>query len=169
MLEAKKRGVLLDIGHGMGGFSWTVAEIAIREGIWPDTISTDHHTDSVNGPAYDLPTVMSKMLHLGMPLYDVIRATTITPASVARQEHVFGSLSPGLSADVAVLRVQDCDVELEDCQMQVRRVTKRLVPVAVWREGERVSVSVVDEWPNRSKEYVRKQRSERDMLLVKDN
>lgn len=166
---ARERGVLLDIGHGMGGFSWKVAETAAKAGIWPDTISTDHHTESVNGPAYDLPTVMTKLLHLGMPLCDVIKAVTSTPASAVNQQHLLGSLSPGSVADVTVLQLQDCDVMLEDCQMFMRRVTKRLVPIATWLGGERVEIREPwCEWPNRSEEYIKHQSQERDILVVKD-
>ena len=65
VIEAKKRGVLFDVGHGQGSFGWTVAEICARNQFYPDTISTDLHSGNHIGPAYDLPTVMSKFLHLG--------------------------------------------------------------------------------------------------------
>lgn len=68
VLKARQRGVLFDVGHGAGSFSWTVAEICAREGFWPDIISSDLHVESVESPAYDLLTVMTKMLHVGMPL-----------------------------------------------------------------------------------------------------
>ena len=96
VLEAKKRGVYFDIGHGQGSFSWTVAEVCAEQGFWPDAISTDLHSGNIHGPAYDLPTVMSRFLHLGMPLYDVVRAVTVTPATVIRKEHLIGSLSSGM-------------------------------------------------------------------------
>lgn len=163
--SARERGVYLDIGHGMGAFNWTVAELS---GLWPDTISTDMHTDSMNGPAYDLPTVMTKMLHLGMPLFDVIKATTATPASIIKRQQLIGSLSPGLSADVTVLELRDCDVMLEDCQMQMRRVTRRLVPIAAWKGGERVEISEPwSEWPNTNKVYLKQQEREKELLIVK--
>ena len=95
VLEAKKRGVYFDIGHGQGSFSWTVAELCAEQGFWPDAISTDLHSGNIHGPAYDLPTVMSRFLYLGMPLYDVVRAVTVTPATVIRKEHLIGSLSSG--------------------------------------------------------------------------
>ena len=165
---AKARGVCFDIGHGMGGFSWKVAEIAIKSGAWPDTISTDLHTESTNGPAYDLPTVMTKMLHLGMPLYEVIKAVTITPATIVNCQHQFGTLSPGSLADITVLKLQTCDTMLEDCQMAMRRVTKRLIPIAAWRKGETVEIKELHkEWPNTTKEYISLQSSERDILVVK--
>ena len=165
---AKSRGVCLDIGHGMGGFSWKVAEIAIKSGAWPDTISTDLHTESTNGPAYDLPTVMTKMLHLGMPLYEVIKAVTSTPATIVNCLDEFGTLSVGSWADITVLKLQSCDTMLEDCQMAMRRVTKRLIPVATWRKGETAEIKELHkEWPKTSEEYISLQSRERDILVVK--
>lgn len=167
--HAKERGVFLDIGHGMGGFSWKVAEIAIESQAWPDTISTDLHTESNNGPAYDLPTVMTKMLCLGMPLYEVIKAVTVTPATIVKRQKELGTLSPGSVADITILKLQHCDVMLEDCQMVMRRVTERLIPIATWREGQRVEIKEVHkEWPNSSEEYIHLQSKERTILLVKD-
>ena len=60
--------LFFDIGHGMGAFNWTVGEICASESFWPDVISTDIHCFTHEGPAYDMPTVMSKLLHIGMPL-----------------------------------------------------------------------------------------------------
>ena len=65
IISAQKRGVYFDIGHGQQSFSWTVAEISSRQGFWPDMIGTDIHIGNFDGPAYDLPTVLSKFLHLG--------------------------------------------------------------------------------------------------------
>jgi dihydroorotase len=61
VFNARKRGVLFDLGHGRGSFNWTVAEICAKSSFWPDTLSTDLHTECQDGPAYDLPTVMSKV------------------------------------------------------------------------------------------------------------
>ena len=66
--EAHKRGVIMDIGHGAGSFNWTVAEQCWAEGLRPTTISTDIWTSTNVGPCYDLPTCMTKMLAVGMPL-----------------------------------------------------------------------------------------------------
>lgn len=81
------------MGHGQGSFSWTVAEICAKEGFWPDIISSDLHVESVHGPAYDLLTVMSKMLHVGMPLIDIIKSVTMTPAAAIGRSDLIGSLS----------------------------------------------------------------------------
>ena len=75
-----------------GSFGWSVAEACVKEGFWPDLISTDLHTQSMEGPAYDLPTVMTKMLHLGMPLGEVIAAVTSKPAAAIGKSKEIGSL-----------------------------------------------------------------------------
>ena len=75
-----------------GSFGWSVAEACVKEGFWPDLISTDLHTQSMEGPAYDLPTVMTKMLHLGMPLDEVIAAVTSKPAAAIGKSKEIGSL-----------------------------------------------------------------------------
>ena len=166
--EARKRGVWLDIGHGMGAFIWAVAEIAGREGVWPDTISTDLHTMSLSGPAYDLATIMTKLLHVGMPLYEIIKAVTQTPARIINRENMIGSLSPGMVGDVTVLKMVDCDVMLEDCRMQMRHVTTRLVPMATWLGGERIDIKELNsEWPNKGRDLADKQL-EQGLLLVKE-
>ncbi|MBM3814528.1 MAG: amidohydrolase/deacetylase family metallohydrolase [Acidimicrobiia bacterium] len=103
--EARKRGVRFDVGHGGGSFVLRNAAAAISQGFYPDTISTDLHTGSMNAAMIDMPTTMSKCLVLGMPLKDVIRASTWTPAqSIQRTE--LGHLSAGAGADVAVWNLQ---------------------------------------------------------------
>lgn len=158
VVASRERGVIHDIGHGQGSFSWSVGELCAKQGFWPDTISSDHHKGSIAGPAYDLPTTMTRMLHLGMPLYDVIKAVTLTPALTIRKANEIGSLSPGRIADVTVLKLSDCEVMLEDCHLEMRKITQRLEPVAVWKSGERISIEDQwPEWPNRSEEYIKEQ------------
>ena len=159
VIASRERGVLHDIGHGQGSFSWECGELCEKEGFWPDTISSDHHTGSTAGPAYDLTTVMSRMLHLGMPIYDIIKAVTINPALAIKKESEIGSLSPGRDADVTVLKLSDCDVMLEDCHLEMRKMTRRFEPVAVWRKGERIDVEELwQEWPNKSDKYLEQQQ-----------
>ena len=166
VIDAKQRGVLFDIGHGQGSFCWTVAEQWIREGLFPDIISTDLHTGTCFGPAYDLPTVMTKMLSLGMSLTDVIKATTSVPAKAIKMDHLIGSLTVGHPADVTVLKLEPCDFEMEDCQSQVRRVKNRLIPVAVWKDGSPYEVKLPDKFPNM--ETIRHQAKFWSDLVVKD-
>lgn len=133
-----KKGVVLDVGHGQGSFSWEVGEFAFKEGIQPTTISSDLWSGNVNGPVYDLPTVMSKFLHLGMRLEDAFAATTSVPASVVGMKGKIGTLQPGSIADIAVFTMKEGSFSLEDCYGKTRKVRHRLVPVHVVRAGKLV-------------------------------
>ena len=165
--EARERGVLFDIGHGMGAFNWTVAEICAAMGFWPDAVSTDMHSLTCEGPGYDLPTVMSKLLHVGMPLNEVVRASTVTAAaSIGWQDRV-GTLGVGREADVAVLSLNEVDVDLEDCQGQTRRLSRRLEAEAVWRAGEPAAITRPEEWPNPVN--AEKARAGWPQLLIRDD
>ncbi len=104
LLEARKRGVKFDVGHGGGSFVLRNAAGALKNGFYPDTISSDLHTGSMNGAFMDLPALMSKLMALGLPLKEAVRATTSTPAEVIKRPEL-GHLSVGAEADVAVLRV----------------------------------------------------------------
>jgi dihydroorotase len=105
-VEARERGVLFDLGHGAGSFSWRVAEAAVSQGFRPDTISSDVNQLGIRGPVFDLPTVMSKFLHLGMSLSDVIYATTGRPAQIMGLDDQIGSLKPGYNADIALFKIK---------------------------------------------------------------
>lgn len=98
-------GVIMDIGHGTGSFSFETAEALTGAGRHPDVISTDLHQLSINGPAFDLPTCMSKFLYLGLPLRDVVEAATARPARILGIEHDVGTLRRGSRADVALFRL----------------------------------------------------------------
>ena len=76
MLEARKRGILFDVGHGSGSFWFRIAVPAIEQGFLPDTISTDIHKDSVMLPRANMITTMSKFLNIGMTLEQVIERST---------------------------------------------------------------------------------------------
>lgn len=98
-------GVIMDIGHGTGSFSFETAEALTAAGRRPDVISSDLHQLSINGPAYDLPTCMSKFLHLGLSLRDVVEAATSRPAEILGIDRDAGTLRPGSRADVALFRL----------------------------------------------------------------
>ena len=98
-------GVIMDIGHGTGSFSFETAEAMAAAGRRPDVISSDLHQLSINGPAYDLPTCMSKFLHLGLPLRDVVAAATSRPAEILGIDRDAGTLRPGTRADIALFRL----------------------------------------------------------------
>jgi dihydroorotase len=118
--DAKKRGVKFCCGHGQGAFSWTVAEIALSEGLYPDSISTDLHMGCINGPAYDQPTVMTKFLMLGMPLANVIHASTLGAAETIGWGDTIGTLGVGRAADIALFSLSPIDCMLEDVTGQLR-------------------------------------------------
>lgn len=105
MHAARKRGVVFDIGHGMGSLSFETATAMLEHGFLPDVISSDVHSLCVCGPAHDLLRCLSKFLALGMALEDVIRAATTHPArAIASTE--LGSLAPGAIGDAAVLELR---------------------------------------------------------------
>lgn len=106
LVEARKRGVKFDVGHGGGSFVLRSAAGALKNGFYPDTISSDLHTGSMNGAFMDMPALMSKLMALGLPLKEAIRASTSTPAELIKHPEL-GHLSVGAIADVALLRVME--------------------------------------------------------------
>ena len=106
VLRAQQRGILFDVGHGGGAFSFRQAVPAARQGFWPDFISTDLHTESMNAGMKDLTNVMSKFLSMGMPLKEVISRVTSKPAAVIRRP-ALGHLGVGAVADIAVFEVEE--------------------------------------------------------------
>ncbi len=103
VLAARKRGIIFDIGHGMGSFSFAVARTMLANGFLPDTISSDVHALCIEGPAFDLLTTLSKFLSLGVPLADVVRCATIAPAQALKRPDL-GTFKPGAAGDASLLR-----------------------------------------------------------------
>jgi dihydroorotase len=104
LFEAQKRGVIFDVGHGGGSFSFRQAVPAVKQGFIPDSISTDLHVTSMNAGMKDMLNVMSKFLNMGMSLDQVVRRSTWNPAREIHHEEL-GHLSVGAVADVTVLRL----------------------------------------------------------------
>src|SRR5690349_2310122 len=100
-LEAQKRGVIFDVGHGGGSFLFAQAIPAIKQGLKPNSISTDLHTGSMNGGMKDMLNVMSKLLNIGLNLNEVITASTWNPAQIINRPEL-GNLTVGAGADVAI-------------------------------------------------------------------
>jgi dihydroorotase len=113
ILDAHERGIIFDIGHGFGGFSFKSARAMLAEGILPDVISSDVHVLCIDGPAYDVLAVMSKFMALGMSLTEVIRATTENPAKALRREGL-GTLAVGSAGDATVMELRDETMEHTD-------------------------------------------------------
>jgi dihydroorotase len=135
VLAARKRGVLFDIGHGMGSFSFKTARAMLANGFEPDTISSDVHTLCINGPAFDLVTTMSKFLCLGMGLNDVIRAATETPARAIKRLDL-GSLKPGSLGDATLIRIDEGSFDYVDVTGEHLDGKKRVSPHGMVMRGE---------------------------------
>ena len=125
--EARARGVLFDIGHGVGSFNFEAARKAMEAGFLPDTISTDIYSLNVNGPVYDLPTTMSKLLHLGMSFDDVLLCTTARPAKVIGRIQRLGTLDVGAPADIALLGIEQGQFQLVDSQKNTVMAKQKIV------------------------------------------
>jgi dihydroorotase len=136
VLAARNRGVLFDVGHGVGSFAYRVARSAIAQGFAPDTISSDLHAHNVAGPCFDQATTLSKLLHVGMDLADVIRATTATPALAVRHSDRLGALQPGREADLTGLELRTGHWALPDAAGATEVVERLLVPRLVVRAGQ---------------------------------
>jgi dihydroorotase len=118
--QARDAGIIMDIGHGAGSFSFASAETLMASGYRPDTISSDVHQESIHGPMFDMPTVLSKFLCLGMGLPDVLAAATTRPAEVLGMAGQIGTLAPGALADIALFRVQQGRFTFYDIHGQPR-------------------------------------------------
>jgi dihydroorotase len=103
--RARERGVQFDIGHGKGSFSFKTARAMLANGFYPDTISSDIHQLCIDGPVFDQVTTLSKFLCMGMPLNDVIAATTVNAATALKRPEL-GSLKPGSAGDATILSIQ---------------------------------------------------------------
>jgi len=136
MVEARKRGVLFDVGHGGGSFLWPVATKAIQQGFLPDTISTDLHSSSILMQQSDMPNVMSKMMLLGMSLEDVILRSTVNPAKEIGKYPEIGTLGAGKIADIAVLENQNGVFAFKDAWPAKKLAAHRLNCVLTIRDGK---------------------------------
>lgn len=136
--KARDRGVLFDVGHGAGSFSWRIATAAMDQGFHPDTISTDMHRSSLLVCNANMPETMSKLVACGMPLAEAVRRSTVEPAKKLGHPEL-GTLRPGALADVAVLELQEGQFGLVDnggSGNRVRQATQRLVAQMTIKAGD---------------------------------
>jgi dihydroorotase len=129
-------GVILDIGHGAGSFTFASAEAALAAGIRPQAISTDIHQVSAAGPMFDLPTCLSKFLALGTAISDVIAMATSGPARILGFSDR-GTLAPGALADIALFRMHEGHFALYD-NIGAVRVGRQLLRNVVTIVGGRM-------------------------------
>lgn len=147
VIKARGRGVLFDVGHGMGSFSWVTTRAMTSAGFWPDTISSDVHAICLHGPAWDLLRTMTKFLALGMPLDEIVASTTHRAALAIRRPDL-GTFAPGSTGDASVFIQEKKPIDLEDVLGEIVRHPERLsakgmVIGGVWRDldGDESSVS----------------------------
>lgn len=140
ILEAQKRGVLMEVGNGKVNFNFPVAEKATAAGLWPDIISSDSTPATFHqSPAmWDLPFVMSKFLLLGMPLHKVVRAVTETPAHCLGLADRIGKIALGYDADLTLCRMKEGAVHFEDSDGNHRTGECQLHVAGTIRSGELV-------------------------------
>jgi len=136
VIRARERGVLFDVGHGVGSFAYRVARPAIAQGFPPDTISSDLHAHNAGGPVFDQATTLSKLLHVGMGLDEVISATTSTPAAAIARDGKIGAVAAGREADLSVFELRSGRWALPDAAGETEVVERLLVPRLVVRAGQ---------------------------------
>ncbi len=134
--SAIDRGVIFDVGHGAGSFSWSVVESALEQNVQPQTISSDLHIYNVNGPVYDLANVITKFLHLGFSLDEALAKVTSIPAKTVLMDDQIGTLAVGAWGDAVLLELQEGKFELEDSSGEMRTATQNLIPVTVVKAGK---------------------------------
>lgn len=138
--EARNRGVLFDVGHGVASFSFKTARAMLANGFLPDTISSDVHALCIDGPAFDQVTTMSKFLCLGLDLPTVVKLSTVNAAYALKRPEL-GTLKPGSAGDATLLSVEEGSFDYEDAVGEHldghRRIVSRGVVLAGrWWHGE---------------------------------
>ncbi len=136
MVEAQRHGIIFDCAHGRSHFSFRMIEKALDQGFLPDTISTDLTTTSATrGPVWDLTTTMSKLLHFGMKLDDIVLRATATPAKILGYDGTVGTLRPGANADIALIERRNGNVDLTDSDGNTVTARERLSTRTTIKDG----------------------------------
>lgn len=136
LLNARERGVLVDIGHGMGSFSFETAKKMLEAKFLPDIISTDLHVLSIKRPVFDLPTTMSKFINLGIPLSKIVLACTYTPATAICEERKIGQLKVGSIADISIFELKEGKFEFYDSYNNKLIGDLKLFPKMTFKSGK---------------------------------
>lgn len=136
---ARDQGVIFDVGHGQGSFSWEVCERALAQDFPPTTISSDLHRYNLHGPVFDLATTVSKFLHLGLNLDDAIAKVTSVPAQVVGMAGQIGTLAVGAHGDAVVMDLREGRFDYVDAHGESRTGSARLEPTTVVKAGQVVT------------------------------
>jgi dihydroorotase len=138
VLAARRRGIIFDFGNGVADhFDWDSVEKATKQGLWPDTFSTDWNTTSKTSGVVDLPNVMSKFMY-GMPLSQIIACATANAARCFPSFDDRGTLNVGAPADVAIMELRKGSFEFLDNYKGTRTGRQRLFPAETVLAGKRI-------------------------------
>jgi dihydroorotase len=137
VMAARRRGVVFDFGNGVADhFDWDTVEKATRQGLWPDTFSTDWNTASKSSGVVDLPNVMSKFIMFGMPLSQIVACATVNAARLFPCFDDRGTLNVGAPADVALMELREGTFEFLDNYKGTRSGRQRLFPAGTVFAGK---------------------------------
>ena len=134
--EARRNGIIFDLGHGAGSFHYDVAKQAVQQGFLSDVISTDLHVYSLFDPVHSLPETASKLLNLGLSFEEIVAQTTVNPASAIGREKDLGTLRPGSTADISVFDINEGDYTFTDSHGHQEQGPLLIEPAVTMRGGE---------------------------------
>jgi dihydroorotase len=134
-IEARKQGILFDVGHGGGSFDYGIAERALAQGFTSDVISTDLHAQSWDSPVESLPETASKLLNLGVPLSNVVHQCTTAAAQAIGRDHELGTLKVGTVADLAAFDILEGEFEFSDVRGRVEKGQQKIEAFLTVRSG----------------------------------
>jgi len=135
--DAMNRGIIFDVGHGAGSFSFPVAEACLEQGLGPGTVSSDVHRYNIRGPVFDLMTTLSKYIHLGYSVDEALALGTMKPAAAVGLPDHIGTLKLGADADIAVIQHREGPVTFTDADGNERAGKQLMLPVETLRKGRR--------------------------------
>ncbi|HEX3860731.1 MAG TPA: amidohydrolase/deacetylase family metallohydrolase [Stellaceae bacterium] len=136
VVEAQRHGIIFDCAHGRSHFNFPMIEKALDQGFLPDTISTDLTlTSATRGPVWDLMTTMSKLLHFGMSIEDLVQRATAAPAKILGYEGTVGTLKPGANADLALIERRNENTQFTDSDGNTVTAKERLVTRTTIKDG----------------------------------
>jgi dihydroorotase len=136
---ALERGVLFDTGHGQDSYTFVAHRQARAAGFTIGSLSTDLHSGNLAGPVESLALTMTKALHLGVPLGEVIEQVTLSPAKALRRQHDLGVLDVGREADLTLFRIVDEPTPIADAEGNREVAARRIDVVQTVRAGRAVA------------------------------
>ena len=113
VVAARERGVIFDIGHGGGSCGFGTSRAMLAAGFKPDVISSDVHSLSIHGPAFNLLHTLGKFHALGMTLPEVVSCATVNAARAIRRPDI-GTLKPGALGEASIFEVVTQPTEYKD-------------------------------------------------------